>query len=66
MTRGQFAFGVGFAAALVWATVGFLIMLGVLAAGAFGWVIVGFIDGQWNVEGVRSWLARSRKSPSSY
>ena len=64
MTRTQFGFAVGFGAALVWATAGFLIMIGVLLAGAFGWAVVGLIDGQWNTDGVRSWWLRSRRSSS--
>jgi hypothetical protein len=66
MTRAQFGFAVAFASALVWATAGFLIMVGVLLAGVFGWAVVGLIDGQWNTDGVRSWLSRSRKSSSKY
>lgn len=60
MTRAQFGFVVAFAAAVVWAVLGFLLMVGVLAAGAFGWALVGLIDGQWNTGEVRSWLSRTR------
>jgi hypothetical protein len=61
VTRAQFGFVVGFAAAVVWAVLGFLLMVGVLFAGAFGWALVGLIDGQWNTGEVRSWLSRTRK-----
>jgi hypothetical protein len=61
MTRGQFGFAVGFAAAAVWVVAGFLIMLGVFFAGVAGWAIVGLIDGKWNFSQVQSWLSRSRK-----
>jgi len=61
MTRGQFGFFIGFAAAVVWAVLGFLLMVGVLLAGAFGWALVGLIDGQWNTGEFRSWLSRARR-----
>ena len=47
MTRAQFGFTAGFAAAVVWATLGFLVMLGVLVAAFVGWAVVGvFIAAQ--------------------
>lgn len=61
MTRAQFGFVLGFAAAVVWAALGFLVMVGVLLAGAAGWAVVGLIDGQWNTGEVRSWLSHTRK-----
>jgi hypothetical protein len=61
MTRGQFGFIVGFAAATVWALAGFLIMLGAFAAGLAGWAVVGLIDGRWSTGEVRSWLSQGRR-----
>jgi len=58
MTRAQFGFAVGFAAAAVWAVAGFLIMIGVLCAGIACWALVGLIDGRWSAGEVRSWLAQ--------
>jgi hypothetical protein len=61
MTRTQFGFAVGFAAAVIWAALGFLVMIGVLVAGAAGWAVVALIDGTLNTGEVRSWLSHSRK-----
>jgi hypothetical protein len=61
MTRAQFGFAVAFAAAAVWAALGFLVMIGVLVAGVVGWAVVGLLDGTWNAGEVRSWLSHTRK-----
>jgi hypothetical protein len=65
MTRAQFGFAVGFAAAAVWAVAGFLIMVGVVVAGLAGWALVGLIDGRWTTSDVRTWLqSRDARSPA--
>lgn len=60
MTRAQFGFAAGFAAAVVWATLGFLVMLGVLVAAVAGWAVVGVIEGRWTRQDVRSWFSNER------
>jgi len=61
MTRAQFGFVAGFAAAVVWATLGFLVMLGVLVAAFAGWAVVGVVEGQLTREDVRSWFSHDRR-----
>jgi hypothetical protein len=60
MTRAQFGFAAGFAAAVVWATLGFLVMIGVLVAAFAGWAVVAAIEGNWTRNDVRSWFSHER------
>jgi uncharacterized membrane protein len=49
MTSRQFGFLAGVALAIIWATVGFLVMVAAVVAGVIGYVIARVIDGDIDV-----------------